>query len=1291
MLPCYKTKRGVKVGISNRFYVKLTTLEDTLLLLDYASQQGVSALYSLPFLNDWWVLSVPLEDSLTAIEYAVRFYETGFFEAVEPELVYQNLLCSDDEYYQDQWGLHNTGQYGGITGVDININPAWDLTKGQGSKVAIFDQGIEVNHPDLIDNIVNLGYDVETNTTPNVVRGPHGTACAGIVGADENNIGIIGVAPESQIIPVSINLTFYNTPEQIANGFMWAYLNGADIISNSWGGFDTSYVMETALQKALTEGRNGKGAVVVFAAGNYNYNGVEECLRYPGCSLPDILVVGATSPCGERKSLSSCDGEFWWASCFGERLDIMAPGVLIPTTDLLGIYGYNYLNGSQDTLEYSNYDYIRYFNGTSSACPHVAGVAALMLSVNPELSVGQVCEILETTATKIKGDVYQYLTDNVHCHGTWNEQMGYGLVNAHKAVLKAAYYQIFGTSSLSYCNPVQQYTVGTAYNELLDNVSFLWQSSSNIQIISNNNSESVLIQPNGYGEGWLQCKVFHGGDSCVLWKPILLYDTLYNNHSVQGNDSILDTALVVGTMIVNPSSILTIRGKLYLTSSARLIVNPGGKLIVDGGILTSACPGEMWQGIEVVGDRTKHQTAANQGTVILRNGATIENAVCGIRTGLREDNTQYLTTGGIVKADTATFRNCAMDVMFLPYADEVMAGIQNNNVSHFNNCLFTVNSANHFAGTGCARDTRVSLWDVCGVKFNGCVFRDSTTGPLNSTRAIHAEDAGFYVKSYCTAAPNQYTDCQCPSAYATRSAFSGFTTAVEADMSLYHNGITIDEALFTNNGTGVFIQGMDYPEVTRCMFDLSSFPPTSVSAMGLRLDACTGYKVEQDTFHRNTYSDIYDGYGIWLSGSGPDNNLLYRNRFDNLNKAVRISGVNGGKGTGLQCTCNAFTGDDYDIYVAPSSLIASGQGSASSGADNTFLFTVTSSFHHAGTQTIDYYHSSNLTGPHAPISPSSNVSVRNRAAANSCASTLCDNGIVSKTPPAGLVSLKAACDSLIQIFENENYAEVLADPTGDTYNATTLAAAQSTWAAIREAEQALQGQTQRAIRYLLNDTVVDLYAVAAWLALSPGITSRYQETEIASSLGLSNSSMLLDIATLYVSTPEEQDEHDNYMDFNLLRKQLSTLSDGRVNWPAAMPTQVAELQRIAEANTGRSSAMAKGVLCFFFDICYEEDGGETRGHLVETFHGTSIQNGTDGGLLVYPNPTNGMLYVALSNAEESIDRIVIANLTGREVAAFAGPDERIDVTALPAGIYLITVTTASGNPFSGKFVKTNGM
>lgn len=176
--------------------------------------------------------------------------------------------------------------------------------------------------------------------------------------------------------------------------------------------------MTDAIQNAITNGRNGEGCVVVFASGNDN-----STINYPANAISDILAVGAISACGERKNPSSCDGENWWGSNYGVALDIVAPGVLIPTTDRTGSAGY----GSGD--------YFMSFNGTSSACPHVTATAALILSVNPELTQKQVANIIESTAQKVGG--YSYTTTSGRPNGTWNNEMGYGLVDAFAAVSQA--------------------------------------------------------------------------------------------------------------------------------------------------------------------------------------------------------------------------------------------------------------------------------------------------------------------------------------------------------------------------------------------------------------------------------------------------------------------------------------------------------------------------------------------------------------------------------------------------------------------------------------------------------------------------------------------------------------------------------------------------------------------------------------------------------------------------------------------------------------------------------------
>ena len=386
----------------------------------------------------WYTLSSTKESSYNTLELANIFYESKFFETAEPDLMIDNLILDGNNFTDKQWGLNNTGQYGGRKGLDIKALQAWKISKGKGVKVAVLDHGIELNHPDLKDNIFSLSYDTEKGSSPSTVWGPHGTACAGIIGAMDNEIGITGVSPECSLISIS-NRLLKNIPrirEKLANGINWAWENGADVISNSWGSNDlVSKYIDDAITNALTRGRNGKGCIVVFATGNDNNE-----VQYPANSNPDIIAVGAMSPCGERKNPSSCDKEDWWGSCYGNELDVMAPGVLISTTDLQGDNGYNpkvfihrEAGGTKLTSDFSDKDYTNCFNGTSSACPHVAGVAALILSVNPDLTVKQVADIIEQTAQKVGG--YNYQNTYTRPNGTWNNEMGYGLVDAYNLIV----------------------------------------------------------------------------------------------------------------------------------------------------------------------------------------------------------------------------------------------------------------------------------------------------------------------------------------------------------------------------------------------------------------------------------------------------------------------------------------------------------------------------------------------------------------------------------------------------------------------------------------------------------------------------------------------------------------------------------------------------------------------------------------------------------------------------------------------------------------------------------------
>lgn len=408
---CFRTNNK-EVFLGHLFYVKLKELSDFSKLEKLAKENVVEIVGNNKYMPLWYTLACSKRSKGDALEMANSFYESDMFAACQPDLLCEDELYSDvnDQYFSLQWGLNNTGQNGGTKGIDINYLKARDITKGDKNIiVAVLDQGINLSHSDI--NVYTKSYDTETGTSPSQVRGEHGTSCAGIIsGKANNNIGIAGIAPDCPSMSISNSLEGNTDSRQKrADGFNYAWRNGAAVISNSWGSSVRFQMLDDAISEALTKGRNGLGCVITFATGNNNSS-----VSYPANSNPNILAVGAISPCGERKSPSSCDGE-GWGSNYGDEVDVVAPGVKIPTTSITG--------------------YTMKFNGTSSACPHVAGIAALVLSVNPSLTQSQVNDIIEQTTKKI--GTYSYTQKAERKNGVWNNEMGYGLCDAYAAVMAA--------------------------------------------------------------------------------------------------------------------------------------------------------------------------------------------------------------------------------------------------------------------------------------------------------------------------------------------------------------------------------------------------------------------------------------------------------------------------------------------------------------------------------------------------------------------------------------------------------------------------------------------------------------------------------------------------------------------------------------------------------------------------------------------------------------------------------------------------------------------------------------
>ncbi|MBQ2175222.1 MAG: S8 family serine peptidase [Alphaproteobacteria bacterium] len=403
----------INMYLTEKFYVRLKKAEDTVLLSNFANKYGAEIIRK-GSLSYWYVLKCTSFSRYNALELANIFHESGLFGAAEPEFINSiHKTCVNDTYFNQQWNLLNSGQYDySFVGLDINFCEAHTITSGDASIIiAVVDGGIELTHPDL--NVCSISFDAHTLSSPSQIYDNHGTACAGIIGAQSNNnLGITGIAPNCPLM--SISWHEWSSAENIAEGINYARRNNASVISNSWKSTPNNWISE-ALDSALYYGRNMKGCVVVCASGNDNM----EYVRYPARYKSDIIAVGAITPSAERKDMWDLyvePGIEAWGSNYGEQLDVVAPGIYVPTTNTNGSYRMD-------------------FRGTSAACPHVSAIAGLILSVNPELTQQEVGYIISATAQKIGN--YHYTDTLNHPCGTWHKMVGYGLVDAYAAVQMA--------------------------------------------------------------------------------------------------------------------------------------------------------------------------------------------------------------------------------------------------------------------------------------------------------------------------------------------------------------------------------------------------------------------------------------------------------------------------------------------------------------------------------------------------------------------------------------------------------------------------------------------------------------------------------------------------------------------------------------------------------------------------------------------------------------------------------------------------------------------------------------
>ena len=348
--------------------------------------------------NELGYTDILVPDDIDFREYVSSLENTGYFDIVEYNGMGEYCVITNDPSCNNQWYLNS-----------IRAFDSWDITMGDSNTiVVIIDSGTDWTHSDIgkgTDNYKNInelaGWDYISNTNNTITNNGHGTRVAGIVGAKTNNSkgisGISGGNNSSGITMISFCIGA-NAPDGsvLDDAIIDAVNLGAKVIQLSLTVPPTNAI-NAAIDYAINH-----NVMIICASGN----GHSSTVAYPA-SNHKVLAVGATNRNNQRASFSN----------YGALLSVVAPGVDIFSTSLNNSYN------SQ--------------NGTSFSAPIVSGISALVLSANPNLTGQEVRDIIEKTAQKVRPDLYSYNSDQSHSNGMWNNEMGYGLVDAYAAVRMA--------------------------------------------------------------------------------------------------------------------------------------------------------------------------------------------------------------------------------------------------------------------------------------------------------------------------------------------------------------------------------------------------------------------------------------------------------------------------------------------------------------------------------------------------------------------------------------------------------------------------------------------------------------------------------------------------------------------------------------------------------------------------------------------------------------------------------------------------------------------------------------
>ena len=506
------------------------------------------------------------------------------------------------------------------------------------------------------------------------------------------------------------------------------------------------------------------------------------------------------------------------------------------------------------------------------------------------------------------------------------------------------------------------------------------------------------------------------------YKEISLGSNYYTG-TLTANTTINSLTYGIGDIVVGNGRTLTITSILKLAPATRIIIKRGGKLVVNGGTITSACD-EAWGGIVLGGNNNLPQTTSNQGVVELTN-ATIENGNVSISTMLPSD---WNTTGGIIKATNTTFRNNNKSIEFLAYnyydstTNEYL-----DNVSYFRNCTFTWNdnmlplqSGHNYMGV------HITMYQVRGVEISGCTFKDERTNIPSSTHGLLTLESGFNVDSYNTAT----------------ASFEDLTFGIKTDNSGTRI-CSIENAEFTDNYCGINATTSNNLVITNNSFNISpkTFTVGGISNLHVEAEALGAFVETSSlpTIENNAFvgtGKTYSLVGLQVKNLGTNNTIINNNSFSGLYAGTQALGYNRGVTQGfiikgLQYKCNSFLNCSKGIFVTSygeslSNLFSGihpNQGSSTQINNNFFALNNDNDIYNLVPYTLTYYY--------YRISPRNCVGIT--LTSTTTPGTPC--GTIGVTEPTDLLTNNTLGANVLSLIDEENNIDNVGNKTiFDTIN-----------------------------------------------------------------------------------------------------------------------------------------------------------------------------------------------------------------------------------------------------------------